>query len=194
MPCYSPVQAWRGPVTASGKRAIVFKRPSQVFGKGLELPCGGCIGCRMERVRQWSLRCVHESRLYRDNCFLTLTYSDDNLPANGSLMPEHFTLFMKRLRFAYGEGIRFFMCGEYGEKLGRPHYHACLFNFDFPDKELHTISKGNRVYKSQALEKLWGLGHCWIGSVTPQSAAYVAGYVMKKITGDKAQEHYGDTG
>lgn len=192
MPCYSPLEAWRGPVGPSGKRSIVFKRPGGVFGSGIELPCGQCIGCRLERTRQWAIRCSNEASLYEDNCFLTLTYSDENIPKNGSLVPRHFTLFMKKLRFRFGEGIRFFHCGEYGEQLGRPHYHACLFNFDFEDKVFAKMSGEHRVYTSETLDRTWGHGHCWIGTVTEESAAYVARYAMKKVTGDKAQEHYGE--
>lgn len=191
MPCYSPISAYRGAVNPSGKRAIVFKRPSASFAKPIDLPCGNCIGCRLERSRQWALRCLYESEQHEKNVFLTLTYQDDKLPPGGTLVLEHFQDFMKRLRFRYGEGIRFFHCGEYGEKLGRPHYHALIFNLDFPDKVLHSENRGNKIYKSQALDEIWGHGYAWIGSVTFESAAYVARYVMKKITGEKAAEHYG---
>lgn len=98
---------------------------------------------------------------------------------------------MKRLRFHFGDKkIRFFHCGEYGEKYGRPHYHAILFGIDFDDKQLHTIINGNRLYTSPTLEKLWPYGYSSIGNVTFESAAYVARYIMKKVTGDQADEHY----
>ena len=82
------------------------------------------------------------------------------------------------------------MCGEYGEEGGRPHYHALLFGMDFPDKYRWRKSNGIQTYRSQKLEDLWQLGHCEIGAVTFESAAYVARYVMKKITGDAALDHY----
>lgn len=98
---------------------------------------------------------------------------------------------MKRLRFAFpDQKIRFFHCGEYGEKLGRPHYHACLFNFDFEDKTLLKIVNDIPLFTSPTLEKLWGKGFVSIGNVTFESAAYVARYIMKKINGDDADKHY----
>lgn len=155
------------------------------------LPCGRCMGCRLERSRQWAMRCMHEASLYEDNCFITLTYRTEDLPDDLSLRKEDFQKFMKRLRQAYKDvKIRYFMCGEYGEDFGRPHYHACLFGFDFPDKVHWKTVNGHKLYTSKSLEEIWGLGYCPIGSLTFDSAAYVARYCTKKITGDKAKEHY----
>lgn len=98
---------------------------------------------------------------------------------------------MKRLRKKFGSGIRFYHCGEYGDQYGRPHYHACLFNFDFRDKALWQVTKsGEKIYRSADLEELWPFGHSSVGSVTFQSAAYVARYVMKKKTGKMAPAYY----
>jgi hypothetical protein len=98
---------------------------------------------------------------------------------------------MKRLRKAFSpQKIRFFHCGEYGAEFGRPHYHACLFSFDFPDKSFYKKTNGHNLYTSQILDKIWGLGDCFIGDVTFESAAYVARYIMKKVTGDLALDHY----
>lgn len=195
MPCYSPLQAWRGTKLQSGKRSVVFHPPSR-HAESLNLPCGQCVGCRLERSRQWAMRCLHESSLYDRNCFITLTYDNEHLPKNGSVDVREFQLFMKRLRKAYPEDrIRFFHCGEYGEKGGRPHYHACLFGFDFPDKVLYSVSNGNRLYVSRSLYNLWGNGafeRQLIGDVTFESAAYVARYIMKKVTGEAAADHYGN--
>lgn len=152
----------------------------------VEIPCGRCIGCRLERSRQWAMRCVLESKSWETNCFVTLTYSK----AERSLNKEDFVLFMKRLRKAYGNGIRFFHCGEYGEKTERPHHHACLFNLDFEDKKLWSIKGGNKLHTSEKLNSIWSHGYCVIGEVNFESAAYVARYIMKKITGDQAEEHY----
>ncbi|AXH76662.1 MAG: replication initiator protein [Microviridae sp.] len=128
--------------------------------------------------------------MHEENSFLTLTYSDENLPADGSLNYRHFQLFMKRLRKEYGP-VRFFMCGEYGELTKRPHYHAILFGRDFPDKVYHGKSPGGYdMFKSQSLDDLWALGYCTVGQVTKQSAGYVARYCMKKVTGDRAEDHY----
>lgn len=140
------------------------------------------------------MRCLHESELHSENCFITLTYDDKHLPSDRSLpvyQGGDFQLFMKRLRKANsGKTIRFFSCGEYGEKLDRPHYHACLFGFDFKDKYLWSSRNGFSLFRSSELDVLWGKGHALIGEVTFESAAYVARYIMKKITGDGANEHY----
>lgn len=198
----------------------------------IPLPCGRCIGCRLEYSRQWAIRCMHEGQLYDNNCFLTLTYDEDNLPDSNSLYHRDFQLFMKTLRkefvpknpynkklapktyeyFRRKYWIRYYMCGEYGQQcskcksneldcicssgfeaeLGRPHYHVCLFNFDFPDKQVaeQNGKKGDILYNSKILEKHWPYGFCNIGSLTWESAAYVARYITKKITGDNAHDHY----
>ena len=87
-------------------------------------------------------------------------------------------------------GIRYFHCGEYGENFGRAHFHAILFNFDFGDKEHWKTENGNRYYISEDLEKIWKHGHCIIGDVTFESAAYVARYCTKKINGKQKELHY----
>ncbi len=131
--------------------------------------------------------------MYEQNCFITLTYDNEHLPEDGSLKKRHFQLFMKRLRKYFPNSkIRYFHCGEYGAKLARPHYHAILFNFDFLDKVFHSQSGDNRLYTSEVLSKIWAHGFCIIGSVSFESAAYVARYIMKKVTGEAAGEHYAD--
>lgn len=192
MPCYSPITAYRSRhKTASGKRALVFNPNHGYKDLKVTVACGQCIGCRLDYSRQWAIRCMHEAQMHEDNCFLTLTYNDDHLPDDLSLDLSHFQRFMKRLRKRFGAGIRYFHCGEYGDELGRPHYHAAIFNFDFPDKKYHKKSgTGHNLYTSEALSELWHYGHAWIGSLTFESAAYVARYVMKKITGDDADNHY----
>lgn len=188
MACYHPIQAYQ---TADG--SVVFselRRYDTV--RSLQVPCGQCVGCRLERSRQWAMRCLHESSLYKRNSFITLTYDDKHLPENGSLRYEDFQLFMKRLRKRFKYSIRFYMCGEYGENFGRPHFHACLFNHDFDDKVFwKTAGKGSKLYRSKALEELWPFGFSSVGDVNFESAAYVARYIMKKITGDAAATHYG---
>lgn len=128
--------------------------------------------------------------MYEMNCFVTLTYNDRNVALDGSLNKRDFVLFMKRLRKKYGEGIRYFHCGEYGSQFGRPHHHACLFNFDFIDKQAWRTKQGNILYLSKECDRLWGNGYTVIGAVTFESAAYIARYCTKKITGKMADEHY----
>jgi len=191
VPCYHPLSAWRGRNPGpSGKVGIVFRKEDSC-GVSIELPCGQCIGCRLERSRQWAGRCMHEASLHECNSFVTLTYSDSNLPDSGSLVLRDFQLFCKRLRKRLG-GFRFFHCGEYGERLGRPHYHACLFGVDFPDRVLYNERNGVKLYESPLLNDVWGLGFATVGDVTFESAAYVARYVCKKVTGESAGDHYGD--
>lgn len=195
MACYHPLKGWRKRVrNPSGKCGITFNLRDGWVDKPIEVPCGQCIGCKLERSRQWAIRCVHEASLYERNCFLTLTYNETNVPENGSLNKKHFQDFMKRLRFSKQNlKIRFFHCGEYGERFLRPHYHACLFNYDFPDKIIHKISNEQKLYVSQELNDIWGHGFCIIGDVTFDSAAYVARYITKKITGKNAASHYEKT-
>lgn len=191
MPCFHPLHGFKSrTLNASGKRSITFN-PSQGYRDlPVSVPCGQCIGCRLERSRQWAIRCVHEAQLHEKNSFITLTYDNENLPPDKSLHVDHFQKFMKRLRKRFGPNIRFFHCGEYGEKFARPHYHACLFNFDFRDKKLWKEVRGNKLYVSKSLEELWPFGFSTIGDVTFESAAYVARYITKKVTGKNAKDHY----
>lgn len=191
MPCYHPLKGWRSRESSpNGRRTIVFNVNHGYSDLPVTLPCGQCVGCRLERSRQWAIRCTHEASLHDKNCFITLTYRDEDLPPGQSLELRDFQLFFKKLRKQHGAGIRFYHCGEYGEKFSRPHYHACLFNFDFSDKKPWKIINDNTLYLSENLNQLWGLGHTSVGAVTFQSAAYVARYIMKKMTGDIAAEHY----
>ena len=183
MPCYHPLKGYKGRVISetTGKRPVVFNSRDGYSDMPVSVPCGRCIGCRIDRSRQWAVRCVHEASLYERNCFITLTFDDNHLPPGGSLVKKDFQLFMKRLRqFACrnvwvpvlgeyvelprkywirgGVGIRYFHCGEYGEQLGRPHHHACIFNFNFADRYLWKERDGVRLYRSKALESLWSDG------------------------------------
>lgn len=128
---------------------------------------------------------MHEAQLYEHNAYITVTYDDEHLPPGHSLVYRDFQLFMKRARKHFAPAqIRFYMSGEYGEKTNRPHYHALLFNANFKDRKyFRTMPSGAKLYTSETLDKLWGKGHTTIGAVTFESAAYVARYVMKKITG-----------
>lgn len=181
-------------------------------GDPLEVPCGMCIGCRLEKARQWAVRCVHESQMHERNCFVTLTYNNSNLPDDHSLDKSAIPKFLKRLRNHFSSSIRYYGCGEYGDNkggvvyktgLGRPHYHLCLFGIDFDDKELirgsnyvrwqNHFSKGgvNDLFISPTLSKKWPYGFHSIGDLSFDSAGYVARYCMKKVTGKNSKVHYG---
>lgn len=187
MPCYNPLQAYK---TAAGE-VVFYERSKYDIVSALSLPCGQCIGCRLERSRQWAVRCMHEASLHENNCFATLTYDDAHLPVRGALDYPTFQKFMKRLRWEAKVPVRFYMCGEYGPENGRPHYHACLFGWDFKDKKYwRTSDSGEKLFRSPMLERLWPLGNCELGAVTFQSAAYVARYCVQKVTGHAAKAHY----
>jgi len=186
MPCYHPITGYR-----AENGSVVFSELRR-HGSTTEITiaCGQCVGCRLERSRIWAMRAVHEAKMYKRNCFVTLTYNDENLPERGRLRYLDYVLFMKRLRKKHGENIRFYMCGEYGD-LDRPHYHAILFNHDWDDKTyFKTSNSKEKIYTSEDLTKLWGLGHASTGDATFESAAYIARYCMQKINGERAEEHY----
>jgi len=187
MPCFHPMPAVR---MSDGSVKFISRNKKGVEGD-LSLPCGQCVGCRLERSRQWAMRCVHESSLHEANAFITLTYSDEYLPPSRSLVYSDFQKFMKRLRKRTGAKVSFYVGGEYGELEMRPHFHACLFGYDFPDKKhFKKSASGESLYTSALLESLWPFGLCSVGSVTFQSAAYIARYCMKKVNGDAAKSHY----
>lgn len=184
MACTRPLNAYKSP---SGK---VFFTPSR-GAAFIQLPCGQCIGCRLAHSRDWATRCVHEAHMHDFNCFITLTYSPENLPEHSTLVRKHFTDFMKRLRKSLGEtSIRYFGCGEYGSQLMRPHYHAIIFGYDFPDKKLFKAGDFP-LYTSPLLERCWLFGFSTVAAFSFESAAYVARYCVKKVTGSRADEHYG---
>lgn len=183
MACTSPKTAYR---ISTGE--VVFTERGDVT-QTLELPCRQCISCRLERSRVWSIRCMHEAQMHSDNCFITLTYDEKHYQPG--LNYRHFQLFMKRLRKHAKKKVRFYMAGEYGENNGRPHFHACLFGWSPEDRQLFKkLPSGSFIYTSRTLEALWPFGYSSVGDLTLESAAYVARYVMKKITGPGADAHY----
>ena len=148
------------------------------------------MGCRLDHAQQWAIRAVHESMMHDHNSFITLTYSAEYLPENLSLNHAHWQKFYKRLRKQLEPqniSPRFLMCGEYGPKGDRPHYHALIFGYDFPDRTLWQDGK-SKLYRSPLLEKLWPFGFSTIGEVNYKTASYVAGYIRKKLKGKAANE------
>lgn len=231
MACYYPLLAYQPRVGVRPKilSKHVYNRHLQ---KNLQLPqgyirlaCGQCIGCRLDKSRDWALRAIHEASFHEENAFITLTYDNDHVPelvdretghVIEDLRKEDFSVFMKALRnYLNPKGaknlkkVRFLHCGEYGEAckncrlsrkfcecaeyvpdLGRPHHHAALFGYQFPDLQLWKVKNGNRLYTSEILKSIWGKGAVIVGEVTFESAAYIARYVVKKITGKDAEDHY----
>ena len=198
MTCYRPLDAFRLTDPPKGINPIWFKRPKKFDARRIQLPCGRCVGCRLERSRQWAVRCVHESKCHEDNMFLTLTYNDEKVPEDYSLKKRDFQLFMKRFRKSVEPTrFKFFHCGEYGSTTWRPHYHALIFGYRFPDTKRYKDTPHGTLYKSEALQALWKdpednkeLGFCSIGQVTFESASYTARYIMKKQMGRDAKDYY----
>lgn len=192
MPCYKPLDAYIATgKTENGKKVITFKRP-KTFMEQIQLPCGQCIGCRQRRVVTWAARCMHEMQMHEQNSFITLTYDDEHLPEDRSLDKSHIQNFFKRLRKElYPKKIRYFMCGEYGGNTWRPHFHAIIFGYDFPDKyRIQSTETEHPYFISEQLGKLWPDGFHIIAEANYETAAYVAGYCVKKVNGEKAAAHY----
>lgn len=145
------------------------------------VPCGRCRVCRLNKAREWSVRIMDEVKHSSGSCFVTLTYNDENLPKNGTLVVEDCQKFFKRLRKGTkeipGREFRYFLGGEYGEKGRRPHYHVIFFGLSQTD--------------TLAIESAWGLGYVSVLPVTWDSACYVARYTEKKLYGDAAVDYAG---
>ena len=200
--CTSPLHARR----VGGHLEFLGRSKSERYffgrerlGDVLQIPCGQCAECRLKRSREWAVRCMHEASLHRDNCFLTLTYRDNERAL--SLNYADFQSFLKRLRSRFPQDkFRFLACGEYGEtnprtrvKDGgkyRAHFHALLFGFNFSDRVPVKLLDGSDLFRSAVLDQTWRHGECRIGEVTFESASYVARYAMKKVTGDLASAAY----
>lgn len=192
MTCFHPLKAYRSSqVGESGKRAVTFNPvKAYVEGSSFMLPCGQCTGCRADRAFQWSMRVAHEAKLYDSNLFLSLTYDEQHVPQDFSVKLRDYQLFIKRVRKHFGRSVRFVGCGEYGDTTFRPHYHFGIFNLDFSDKRQVGTRGGYPIYRSEILAELWPFGSHEIGRLTHESGGYIARYVFKKMTGERADSHY----
>lgn len=152
------------------------------FGDQLMLlSCGKCPGCLRRRRAEWAVRCEMESKYHCDNCFVTLTYDDSNLPSKP--IKKHYRDFIKSLR-NNGFSLRYFGCCERGSKTGRLHYHIILFGYIPSDlKKSHKSDAGFWCYQSKFLSDIWKKGLVVVNEFSPACAAYVAGYVDKKLNG-----------
>ena len=173
--------------------AVTFNRADAWSDLRVTIACGRCQGCRLEKSRQWAVRILHEKTMYEpEECrFITLTYDNKNLPDLGTLQIRDWQNFAKRVRKNLGP-FRFYHCGEYGDKRGRPHYHACTFGLRLNDERYAGKTKtGHPSWTSDTLDLTWGKGRTLIGEMTFETAAYVARYVMKKVGGQKKEDgHY----
>lgn len=200
MSCSHPLYMVKMGIKENGKQDLIFARQVKAnlllstdelierYGDRLvPVPCGKCIGCRLDHAKEWAVRCVLESLDHNCNSFITLTYDDSHCPKR--LKKKHLSDFIRRLRVAHPKiKIRFFGCGEYGSLNGRPHYHAIIFGYDFPDRKFFTQDETSAIYVSEELKKLWPFGLSSIGDVTLQSCGYVARYSMKKVNQGKTDE------
>uniref|UniRef100_A0AAU8AZL4 Replication initiator protein n=2 Tax=Dulem virus 165 TaxID=3145642 RepID=A0AAU8AZL4_9VIRU len=198
MPCFKPIKAWYIPQRHAASK--IFFNVNKDFpmqhpnARVINLPCGQCIGCRINRSRVWAMRCVYEYKLNPVACFITLTYDDNHLPSNDSLVVADLQKFFKRLRKSIPERIRYLACGEYGDQSERPHYHAILFGLDLTKtlsrKIIEQDGRQRVVFESPLLKKVWKLGSHHVGKFSFDSAAYVASYALKRVYGEKAEEWY----
>jgi hypothetical protein len=151
------------------------------------------MACRVNRTKEWGVRLLQEAASYNENSFLTLTYSDDKIPPGATLVKKDYQDFMKRLRkWLDPTKIKFYMCGEYGPKTHRPHYHAIIFGYMPSDLRTAMIKKKRPIYYSPSLMNLWPYGMNTVGTVTYESCRYVAQYIVDKLNGKKGKEYYGE--
>lgn len=154
----------------------------------LVVPCGKCLACRISKRREWKIRMLHELSYHDDASFITLTYSDQHLPTNNSLVKRDLQLFFKRLRKSYPNKIKYFACGEYGEQTHRPHYHAILFGLGLKDKQFVMDAWPYADWSVPTIQqKSFGIAE-------PDSIGYVAGYIDKKYSGELEENEYQSTG
>lgn len=219
MSCYHPLYAVRIGIKPNGKADLKMlsyrpdDRDAFIYWHNhryprdalVPLPCGQCIGCRIDYSRQWANRCMLELGYHDSAWFCTFTYDDDHVPRSyypdpdtGEAIPaltlnkRDFQLLMKRIRKKFeSDKIRFFMSGEYGSETFRPHYHAILFGLHLDDLVPYkTVKEGGEYYtyyNSPSLQECWPNGFVVVGEVTWESCAYTARYVMKKLKGKEAK-------
>lgn len=175
--------------------------PITLRGKGsadsddlLVVPCGRCLGCKMARSREWAIRIIHEIDSWESNIFATFTYDDEHLPQNNSISVHELKKLWKRLRKNINRPIKYYACGEYGERKGRPHYHAIIFNLSLQEHGIYTEGKDKGVAYSGPLVDCWPFGQVHLGTVTFNSARYVSQYLEKKYYGIKAKKEFLDRG
>lgn len=178
----------------------VFESPYWRQLETMLVPCGQCVGCRLDYSRRWATRLMLELPYHENSYFVTLTYNDDYLPIGDqglpTLVPDDVQKFMKRLRKEMSKWsdhkIRFYLCGEYGSTTYRPHYHLIIYGLDLPDGDLVFLKNsqfGDPYYTSVIINKCWPFGFNLVAGVTWQSCAYVARYIMKKQTGEAASTY-----
>lgn len=122
-----------------------------------------------------------EAQSHSYSSFNTFTYEVE--PDGRFLNKAEFSASLHRLRElarrSSGRAVRFYGIGEYGDQLGRPHYHAAIFGLLPEDAPLIDRAWTDRTGCVPASGKPGFVHH---GALTPQSAEYITGYVTKKLT------------
>lgn len=215
MSCFNPmVGKWDGTFTENRQKHIVIEnhyvhdRDSKDPDAFL-IPCGKCIGCKLDYAREWSDRMMLEYLCTGKAIFITLTYRQEELeklpilglnPATGEVFhafrKSDYQNFLKRLREKLSDKeilVRYFLCAEYGDKTLRNHYHAILFGISMNDlqksfQDVFSYHGMNELHQphwsSKFLEDKWKLGFVQIADATQETMNYCARYTSKKAMGD----------
>lgn len=220
MTCFHPITVWKQTEARLDIPARAYYDLKKVSFREvknrlkIEIPCGRCLGCRLDQANAWATRMTMEAKTWKKCCFITLTYNNENLPvkkipfenkAIPTLVKKDIQDFMKRLRW-HEKGketwinpinekeenpIRYFCCGEYGPKGGRPHYHMAIFNWEPDDLVLYKQNKhGDAIFKSKKLQKIWGKGFVTVEELNFNTAAYISRYVQKKAGLEPEKKEY----
>ena len=215
MTCFHPITVWKSryatldtpPEVYYKTKKVKFRYSSDCDDREkITIPCGHCLGCRLDHANMWATRIMVEAKEWTTNCVIALTYNDKNLRKDektklNTLYKKDLQDFLKRLRY-YEKGveewthpikgikenpIRYFACGEYGRSGtrapagGNPHFHVILFNWKPKDLKFYKYNKyGDTIWKSESLQKIWGNGFVTIEELNYNTACYVARYVQKK--------------
>lgn len=233
MPCFHPMKGFQIGLTRNGKpdyKRVPFTAQSvqrvngtwrasseRWYERGADrivtdyivMPCGQCIGCRMDKSREWADRLVLELQYHDSAYFVTFTYNNKHVPRRWYADPETgeafesyslekraIQLLMKRIRRTFpNDNIRYYCCGEYGGKTFRPHYHMIIFGLHLDDLQFYKKSElGDTYWTSPKLSSCWtdpddkedSYGYVVVAPVTWETCAYVGRYVTKKLTGKLA--------
>lgn len=187
MACENPMLALFCGYDSEGKMKIRFLQPGETYKDWeyrygyqniLALPCGKCLACKEQYRKYWTERCILESKKHDQNFFLTLTY--DEIHNRVKLRRDDLTVFIREVR--RDKSFRYFGCGEYGEQGLRPHFHLIAFGLNLDDLKFYGRSdNGVPLFNSKFLEDKWKKGLVMVEEFHPNNAAYVAGYVHKKL-------------
>jgi hypothetical protein len=189
MTCINPRLAYK---MTNGQYTLRKIGDTAPIEKSILVPCGQCMECRINKQRQWATRMVHEAKMHKESCFITLTVDDDHRNETHSVEQRDMQLFMKKLRkHLEPRKIRVFYCAEYGTSTLREHYHAIIFGWMPEDRQNFQKNKqGDMLYTSETLSNIWAKGHVTIGEFNSTTADYCAKYVTKAYIGKDKENAY----